>query len=153
MRDMDRYVSAPIPLPRLDDPAARIGRADLVFYDIDPKGPSYQARVFLNRPDADHSTPREPASGFAGWFKIFGHGGCFGDDERHCEHPEEIDPFDLRPPRGIPPQTKTVTVTHALRHLHGDVFTVTVVPVVATEDGPLSTDTLDFGRLRLLTYE
>jgi hypothetical protein len=150
---MDRYVSGPIPLPRLDDPAALITRADLVFYDVDPQGPSYQARVFLNTPDADHTTPRESASGFAGWFTIFGHGGCFGDDERHCEHHEDVDPFDLRPPRGIPPQTKTVTITDALRSLPGDSFTVTVVPVVATEGGPQPTDTLDFGSLRLLTYE
>lgn len=150
---MDRYVSGAIPLPRLDDPAALITRADLVFYDVDPQGPSYQARVFLNTTDADHTTPRESASGFAGWFTIFGHGGCFGDDERHCEHHEDIDPFDLRPPRGIPPQTKTVTITDALRSLSGDSFTVTVVPVVATEAGPQPTDTLDFGSLRLLTYE
>jgi hypothetical protein len=150
---MDRYVSGRLPRPRLDDPAAPIRRADLVFYDVDPKGPSYQARIFLNEPDADHTTPRDAADGFAGWFTIFGHGGCFGDDERHCEQPEEIDPFDLRPPRGIPPQTRTVTITDALRSLSGDSFTVTVVPVVATEDGPQPTDTLDFGRLRLLTYE
>jgi hypothetical protein len=150
---LERYVSKPISLPRLDDPAAPIGRADLVFEDVDPKGPSYQARVFLNQLDADHTTPRTADRGFAGWFTIFGHGGCFGDDERHCEHPEALDPFDLRPPRGIPAQTKTVTVTDALRGLSGESFTVTIVPVVATEDGPQPTDTLDFGRLRLLTYE
>ena len=150
---MERYVSEPIPLPSLDDPAAPIGRADLVFEDINPQGPSYQARVFLDQPDADHSTPRETGSGFAGWFTIFGHGGCFGDDEGHCEQPEQLDPFDLRPPRGIPPQTKTVTVTEALRGLSGESFTVTVVPVIATEGGPQLTDTLEFGRLRLLTYE
>jgi tyrosinase len=150
---MDRYVSGPIPLPPLIDPAAPISRTDLVFYDLDPKGESYQGRVFLNQPDADHTTARDIAKGFAGWFTIFGHGGCFGDDDRHCEQPAEIDPFDLRPPRGIPPQTKTVTVTDALRSLSGDSFTVTVVAVVATEDGPRPSDTLEFGRLRLLTYE
>jgi hypothetical protein len=150
---MNRYDSKPIPLPDLDNPDAPIGRADLVFYDVDPMGPSYQARIYLNRPEADHATPPEADSGFAGWFTIFGHGGCFGDDERHCEHVEPLDPFDLRPPRGIPPQTKTVTVTDALRALSGDTFTVTVVPVVPTEGGPEAIDTLEFGRLRLLTYE
>jgi hypothetical protein len=150
---VERYVSEPLPVPPFDDPDAPITRADLVFYDVDPKGPSYQARIYLNAPDADHATPREAERGFAGWFTIFGHGGCFGDDERHCEHPEHVDPFDFRPPRGIPPQTKTVTITDSLERLTGDTFTVTVVPVIATEDGPQATDTLEFGRLRLLTYE
>jgi hypothetical protein len=46
-----------------------------------------------------------------------------------------------------------VTITDSLRSLAGDSFTVTVVPVVATEAGPQRADTLAFGRLRLLTYE
>ena len=140
-------------MPRFDDPAVPIGRADLVFYDVDPKGPSYQARIYLNAPDADPTTPRDVEHGFAGWFTIFGHGGCFGDDERHCEYSAHVDPFDLRPPRGIPPQTKTVTVTDALKRLRGSEFTVTVVAVVATAQGPEAIDTLDFRQLRLLTYE
>jgi hypothetical protein len=74
-------------------------------------------------------------------------------DHPHCEHPEHVDLFDLRPPRGIPPQTKAVTVTDAFRRLTGDSFIVTIVPVIATEEGPQATDSLDFGRLRLLTYE
>jgi hypothetical protein len=150
---VDRYVSGPLPVPPFADPAAPVNRADLVFEDVDPQGPSYQARIFIDAPDADHRTPRETGSGFAGWFTVFGHGGCFGDDETHCERPQRVDPFDLRPPRGIPTQTKVVTVTEALRGLEGETFTVTVVPVIATADGPQATDTLDFGRLRLLTYE
>ena len=150
---MRRFKSDPLPLPRFDDDKAPINRADLVFYDVDPSGPSYQARIYLNAPNADHKTPRDESYGFGGWFTVFGHGGCFGDDERHCEVPEYVDPFDLRPPRGIPRQTKVVTVTEALRRLSGDTFVVTVVPVIATDDGPEATDTLDFARLRLLTYE
>jgi hypothetical protein len=150
---MKRFTSDPLPLPRFDDATAPINRVDLVFYDVDPSGPSYQARIYLDAPGADHKTPRDESYGFAGWFTVFGHGGCFGDDERHCEVPETVDPFDFRPPRGIPRQTKVVTVTDALRRLGGDSFRVTVVPVIATEDGPVATDTLDFRRLRLLAYE
>jgi tyrosinase len=150
---MRRFKSKPLPRPRFDDDMAPINRVDLVFYDVDPSGPSYQARIYLDAPDADHKTPRDESYGFGGWFTVFGHGGCFGDDERHCEVPDEVDPFDLRPPRGIPRQTKVVTVTDALRRLSGDTFVVTVVPVIPTEAGPQPTDTLDFKRLRLLTYE
>jgi tyrosinase len=149
---MDRYVSEPMQLPPLADPDLPITRTDLVFYDVDPLGPSYVAHVYLDAPDANIDTPREASSGYAGSFTIFGHGGCFGDDERHCAHHGPADPFDLRAPRGVPRQVKTVTVTDALRALDGDTVRVTVVPVVPSPDGPAPTDTLDFGQLRLLSY-
>ena len=50
---MQRYVSESI-----DNPAAGdhpFDRADLVFYGVDHSGPSFEARVFLNQPDADAS--------------------------------------------------------------------------------------------------
>jgi hypothetical protein len=151
-----RYVSDPIPHPEThgEGEGTEIGNAELVFYDVDPTGDSYQARVFLNAPDADHTTPTEDER-FAGWFTVFGHGGCFGDDEDHCAPPPDVqDPFDVRFPVGIPRQTKKVRITQALRAL-GPVesFTVTVVAVVPGENGPQEADVLDFRHLRLLTFE
>src|SRR3954465_12223931 len=98
---MERYVSGPLPVPRFADAAPGIYRADLVLYDVDPLGASYEGRVYLDRPDADHRTPREAESGFAGSFTVFGHGGCFGDDERHCAELRPADPFDRRRLRGV----------------------------------------------------
>lgn len=93
---MKRYVSDPIAHPATQGEGTEIGNFELVFYDVDPKGDSYQARVFLNAPEADETTPLDDER-FAGWFTVFGHGGCFGDDESHCAPPTEPpDPFDLR---------------------------------------------------------
>ena len=150
---MDRYVSEPMEHPRAHGEDAPYARADLVFYDVDPKGASYYGLVFLNAPDADETTPAEPSNGFAGWFTVFGHGGCFGDDEDHCAPPPPApDPYDLTIPVGIPLQTKTVQVTEALQAVEGETFQVTVVAIAPGEKGPERADALQFGRLRLLTY-
>jgi hypothetical protein len=149
-----RYVSEPIPHPATHGEGTEIGDIQLVFYDVDPSGDSYQARVFLNAPEADHTTPLDDER-FAGWFTVFGHGGCFGDDESHCAPPTgPPDPFDLRFPVGIPRQTKRVRITKALKSL-GEVgeFTVTVVAIVPGEEAPQAADVLDFGQIRLLTFE
>ena len=91
---VERFISDPIELPARD--GEDHSRADLVFYDVDHSGASYEARVFINAPDADAGTPRDDPH-YAGSFCIFGHGGCFGDTG-HCDVPSEPrDPFDLRP--------------------------------------------------------
>ena len=147
---IDRFVSDPVLVPPADVP---FSRADLVFYDVDHSGPSFQARIFLDNPQADESTPLTDDQGYAGAFHIFGHGGCFGDPG-HCDVPEgPRDPFDLRPPHQLTPVTKTVTVTDAVRRHAGAEVRVTVVPVVRTADGPTRPDVLRIGSLRLLTYE
>jgi hypothetical protein len=140
----------------IDNPA-RTGqpdfqRADLVFYGVDHSGPSYEARIYLNNPDADLRTPRDAASHYAGSFTIFGHAGCAGD-AGHCEVPAgPRDPFDRRPPHPLTPQTKTVIVTDALRQVHDDKLQVTVVPVRPGREGAEVVDTLKFDRFSLLTY-
>jgi hypothetical protein len=130
-------------------------RADIVFYGVEHRGPSFVGRVYLNSTDPDAATPRELEHGYAGCFVIFGHGGCFGD-EGHCEAPTQRDPFDSRPPHGLIPQTQPVDVTEALRRVEGDELTVTVVPVVRgqteDEDEFVRADVLFFTELRLLTY-
>jgi hypothetical protein len=49
-------------------------RADLVFTGVEQAGPSFEGRVFLNNPGADESTARDPASGYAGSFHVYGYG-------------------------------------------------------------------------------
>jgi tyrosinase len=129
-------------------------RADLIFYDVDHSGPSFTARVFLANPAANASTPTTAEAGYAGCFTIFGHGGCVGTDDDHCNPKARTeDEFDLRMPHPLLPQTKVVTVTDALRRL-GPVsqVTVTVVPVVPGESAPEVTDALEFTTVRLTTY-
>jgi hypothetical protein len=144
-----RFVSDPIDLPQ-HEPDAEI-RADLVFYGVDHSGPSYEARIFLNAPDATADTPRDHPH-YAGSFCIFGHGGCFGD-VGHCDVPEEVDPFDLRPPHQLIPAAKTVIVSEAFARVvapEDETMTVTVVAVVPGADRH---DVLQFDTIRLLTYE
>jgi len=149
---MEHFSSQPIDLPA---PAVRstVYRADLIFEGVDHSGPSYEARIFLDNPDAGPDTPRESGSGYAGSYTIFGHGGCVGE-VGHCEpSARTTDAFDLRAPHPLEPVTKTVTITRALRAAQGDSVTVTVVPVVPHPDGARSEDVLDFRRIRLATYQ
>jgi hypothetical protein len=151
---MERFHSDPIPL----SPTVRAGEfsaADLVFYDVDHSGSSYEALVFLNAPEADLDTPLELESGFAGSFVIFGHGGCFGG-EGHCEVPStHKDPFDNRPLHPLTPQTKLVDVGEALQRVRGDAdhLSVTVLAVVPGEEGPELRDLLFFSAMRFLAYD
>jgi hypothetical protein len=151
---MNRYVSEPFPHPRTHGEGTPYGRVDVVFEDVDASGDSYYGLVFLNAPDADHTTTEEEAQ-LAGWFTVFGHGGCVGDDASHCAPTGPmLDPaLELRLPPGIPRQTKTVTITEAVRGVTDEQFTLTVVAVAPGDEGPRASDDLDFGRLRLLTYE
>src|SRR3954447_15345127 len=149
---MNRYVSEPLPHPRAQGDGADVYRADLVFYGIDPIGKSYVARVFLDSPDADVDTPTDGNDRFAGWFTVFGHGGCFGDDEDHCAPPRGPAGGELRLPVGIPRQTKIVTVTDALSRIDAEELVVTVVPVVPGEEGGAAADVLRLDGIRLVTY-
>jgi hypothetical protein len=140
----------------IDNPARsgepEFERADLVFYGVDHSGPSFEARIFLNNPEADLSTPRDDVSRYAGSFTVFGHAGCAGD-VGHCDVPTgPRDPFDRRPPHALTPQTKTVIVTDALRKVSDDQLTITVVPVRPGPEGAEIVDSLVFDSFRLLTY-
>lgn len=146
---VDRFVSAPLELP---DPAADFTRADLVFYEVDHSGASFEARVFLDNADATVATGRDDPA-YAGAFHIFGHGGCFGD-EGHCDVPTgPADAFDLRDPHQLRPQVKLVVVTDAIRRLLDAGRTEVAVTVVAETPGDEGNDVLAFSRIRLLTYK
>jgi hypothetical protein len=60
--------------PAVRAPSPDVGRAELVFGGVEQAGPSFEGRVFLNRPDADETTPRTPEYGYAGSFHVFGYG-------------------------------------------------------------------------------
>ena len=136
-------------------------RADLKFIGVDHSGSSFEARVFLNNPQADNATPKDPSTGYAGSFYIFGHGGCFGD-EGHCDVPRRrVTSFDRRPPHQLTPTTKLVVITAALRGIVASAsgptpLTVTVVPVVrpsvlAKAEDAATVLTVD--TVQLLTYD
>jgi hypothetical protein len=148
---MGRFVSQPIHNPaRTGQPG--FTRADLVFYGVDHSGPSFEARIYLNNADAAVSTGRDPGSGYAGSFTIFGHAGCAGD-AGHCDVPAgPADPFDVRPPHPLTPQTKTVLITDALRRVSDPELTITIVPVRPGRAGAEVVDALRFDEFRLLTY-
>lgn len=148
---MKRYDSGKVELPPIAGEAAS---GELIFYEVDRSGPSFEGRVFVNNVKAGVGTPMDAASGFVGLFTVFGHGGCVGD-EGHCDVAQPTDdPFELRQPEGLPPLTKTVPLSReALKQLTGPTFTVTVVAVEPGEDGPVASETLGFDSWRLATYE
>lgn len=143
-------------LPATDTPFAR---ADLVFMGLEHHGPSVEVRIFFNAPQADADTPLDAGHGFAGFFTIFGHGGCFGD-QGHCDVPTVRRAGDHRPAHPLTPITKHVTVTDTVRRLREagtrDV-TVTLVPVLT--DVPryvpddLVAEPVKYQRLSLVFYE
>jgi hypothetical protein len=130
-------------------------RADLEFIDVDHAGPSFEARVFVNNPDANINTPPADSYGFAGCFNVFGHGGCFGD-AGHCEvHEKHQNGFDPRPSHPLIPMKKVVIATGAVRKAvaeRADLH-VTVVPIIKswTEKAEVN-DVLIFDHINLITY-
>ena len=147
------YISEPIPIPKEE---TDFYRADLEFHGVDHSGSSFEARVFINNPEADERPPKEAESGYAGSFYNFGHGGCFGD-VGHCDIPTgPVDSFDRRPLHPLTPQHKTVIITDVLRGLRDsaqDSFTITVVAVPS--DSPVRADEhlVRFEDVSLITYE
>jgi hypothetical protein len=78
---MADFVSNPLTVT-LQAPGEPFQRADLEFHVVDHAKASFEARLFINNPEAGTDTPTTDES-YAGSFWIFGHGGCAGD-EGHC---------------------------------------------------------------------
>jgi tyrosinase len=134
-------------------------RADLVFEGVDHAGPSFEARVFLNNPNATENTPRQPAEGYAGSFHIFGHGSCFGD-AGHCDvNDRGMAGHDLRGQHPLTPARKILVVTDALKQVldrDGKLDQVTVVPVAYGHAATGDTDPqgfLKYDTVHLATYD
>lgn len=147
-----RFVSSPISLAGVD---GGFHRADLVFSGLDHSGPSYEVRIFFNRPDATADTSRTSDEGYVRSFYMFGHGGCAGQPG-HCDVPESRRPFDVRPEHQLTPATRWVTVTDATRRaLEAGELRVTVVPVVTSLAGArdVDVDVMAFQQVSLVTYD
>jgi tyrosinase len=127
-------ITVDIELPRA---GLDIARADLTFYGLDHSGPSYEARVFLDRPDATSDTPLDDP-GYAGSFGVFGHGGCFGE-EGHCEVRPAVTTFDRRMPHPLVPAVRVLTCTdHIARLIADNRASVSVTVVAVVRDSPLA---------------
>jgi hypothetical protein len=125
---MGSYTSPPISLGSFGD----ADRAELVFRGVEQAGPSFEGRVFLNRPDADESTATTPEAGYAGSFHVYGYG----------EHPPPAlaDEKRMRGSGGpaVAPIEKRLRPDHAALRTAlqaSDELTVTVVPVPADAGG------------------
>src|SRR5688572_5610790 len=66
---MASYTAAPFRAP-----SSEVRTAEMVFGGVDQAGPSFEGRVFLNRPDADETTARDAEMGYAGSFHVYGYG-------------------------------------------------------------------------------
>jgi hypothetical protein len=147
---MKSYVSPPIKLTGAQA-AGEFDRADLVFYDVGAGSASFAANVFIDPVGTTPDLTPSRIDGYAGFFFILGHGGCFGD-AGHCDVPQTRDPFEIGPPHGLTPQTKLVDITDQLKASSHDSIIVTVLPTTRSTSGPLLIDALTFSSLRLLTY-
>ncbi len=103
-------------------------RADLIIHGLDHSGPSYEGRVFINNPDANHKTSDESSQGYIGSFFVFGHGGCLGN-AGHCEVRRPFTRFNMIPNQLLP-EKMSLIITDKLKELgkSTDKFTFTIVP-------------------------
>jgi len=130
-------------------------RADIEFIGVQHAGASYEARVFVNNPNANAETQLIQGNGYAGSFYVFGHGGCFGD-AGHCDIHPHRDEFDPRRSHPLEPIKKFVIATDVIKAAAtgGSSINITVVPVVTswTEQVEDIQDCLQFDHINLVTY-
>lgn len=129
-------------------------RADIEFYGVDAKKPSYTALIFINDPDISIEDATEDRDSFAGTFSVFGHANCAGD-EGHCAPPVEKRRFDDRPSSPLTPAFRRVSITQALRDgaLASEALQVTLI--ATTGDAALDEEfepLLDFKAAQLVTF-
>lgn len=110
---MSRYTSPPL---KVAAPADGFRRADLAFTGLEHAGRSFEARVFINNPEADERADRSDENGYAGAFHVYGYG----------RPVPETGPALL-------PLSKRITATDAVRRAlaASDELTVTVATVPA----------------------
>jgi hypothetical protein len=139
---------------KVDELPTEYQRADLEFIGVDHSGASYEARVYVNNPNANANTQTTPTNGYAGSFYVLGHGGCFGD-VGHCDIHPKRDEFDPRPSSPLEPMKKVVIATDAIKTAAAGTseINVTVVPVITswTEKSEL-TDVCKYDHINLVTY-
>jgi hypothetical protein len=132
-------------------------RADVELHRVDQAVPSYEGRVFLNRPDATRETRLDPAEGFVGSFFVFGKGECWGDDDAHCAEPSDRK-FDRRRAPTRYAKVRVRTPEGLIRRLAGEAegeLTLNIVAVVPRyQEGERhpAEDVLRFERVSIVTY-
>jgi len=137
-----KFVSPPIDLG-LGAAGTDFTRADIHFRGVDHAGPSFEARVFLNNPEADEHTPQTLDHGYAGSFHVYGYG---------------VFPEGPRTAAGKPPEApaeRYIMATEAVRRAahQGKKATVTVVPVVTgMADGNRLDAPLKLDGVSIVTY-
>jgi hypothetical protein len=67
---MPSFTAFPIPAEPLRSATA----VQLVFSGVEQAGPSFEGRVYLNRPKVDEATPQTPENGYVGSFHVYGYG-------------------------------------------------------------------------------
>jgi tyrosinase len=152
MPTLNRTTSQEIDLAALGE---TYSRADIELEGLDHGGSSYEGRVYVNNPEADHDTEPSAENGYAGSYYVFGHGGCYGD-QGHCDVLPRS-PYDPRPPHGLSPTRKVVVATDAIRQVaaKGEPLTVTVVPVVlsTTDKVPEDEELPNFQAVSVIAYQ
>ena len=131
-------------------------RADIQLHGVDQAVPSYEGRVFLNRPDADPRTELDPERGYLGSFFVFGKVHCWGE-EGHCEVPERRG-FDRRrdPTRFAKVRVRIADglLPRLVERADGE-LTLNVVAVIPEREDYRDfrpEDVLRFDRLSIVTY-
>jgi len=132
-------------------------RADVELQGVDQAVPSYEGRLFLNRAEADRETALAAEEGYLGSFHVFGKVFCWGEDERHCEQPDERE-FDRRRYPNRYAKARVRTIDGLLRELvskSGDQATLHIVAVLPEREDYAqykAEDVLRFERLSIVTY-
>jgi len=133
------------------------GRADVELHRVDLAVPSYEGRVFLNRPDADRDTPLDHDKGYLGSFSVFGKVDCWGETDEHCEQPDG-GRFDRRRSPTRYGKIRIRTPEGLLRRLAGEAdgeMTLNVVAVLPAREDYKDYDPADvlrFDRVSIVTY-
>jgi hypothetical protein len=118
-----------------------VSRADIVFEGVEQAGRSFEGRVFINNPAADHRTERVPRNGYAGAFHVYGYGAA----PRHA-----AGSADAAPSTGpVAPITKYVVATEIVRSAleRARELTVTVVAVPGVPGPHFTGVSIAFNRL------
>jgi len=124
---MGSYTSPPIRvIPQ------KFENVELVFGGVEQAGPSFEGRAFVNNPDADDSTPRDPEHGYAGSFHVYGYG------DPSVAPPAVAAAKERGEGPAAPIEKRLRADPEAVRAALGsaDELTVTVVPVAAGEAVP-----------------
>ena len=128
------YKSDPIKLV-VSNPG-NISYVELEFKNLDISKESCEARVFLNNPNANHSTEKTIDNGYVESLFVFGHGStCYGGPG-HCQVEDRNNLYDIRPDHPLKPFDEFLDITEGFKKIFkkGEAVTVTIVPILMSRD-------------------